>query len=330
MNFRLNASAFLPVIGILVCAFFALHLMWGAFPLPLSVFIGDGLPIEMQVLFDLRLPRAIAALMVGGALAASGASLQVLLGNPLAEPGLLGISGGASLFAAAAIVLLELTTPGIKSLVLSAASFSGALMVTFLLFFLARYFQFRGSQLLLLGVAIGMLSTAGLTWFFLYADDKGLRELLYWSMGSFTIATQLGYYYLVVLIPLIIWLLLQAKPLNLLLLGERSAFALGLDLNKLRPKLILAIAMIIGICVALCGVIGFVGLLVPHLLRLLIGNDQRLLLPASFIAGGGLMLFADSLARNLLSNAELPVGIITATLGAPVFILLLISRQGKG
>jgi len=326
MNFR----TFLPVILLFVCfCLFISNLMWGAFPIPFEALWGDASEMQMQILSELRLPRTIAALVVGGGLAVAGACLQVLLSNPLAEPGLLGISGGASLFAAAAIVLFEFSSPGLKSLVLSAASFSGALSVTLILFTLTRYFRFQGSQLLLLGVAIGMLCTAGLTWFFLYADDRGLRELLYWSMGSFTIASQLGYYYLFLLLPLIFWLIYQAKQLNLLLLGERSAFALGLDLARLRPRLILAIAMLVGICVALCGVIGFVGLLVPHLVRLLLGNDQRVLLPVSFVAGGSLMLFADSLAKNLLSSSELPVGIITASIGAPVFIALLISRHGR-
>lgn len=306
---------------------FLLHIMWGDFTLPISSLWGQGNELQLQILEQLRIPRALAALMVGGSLAISGACLQVLLGNPLAEPGLLGISGGASLFAAAAIVLFEFSSPEVKSLVLSACSFIGALSVTFILFFLSRYFQFQGSQLLLLGVAIGMLSTAGITWFFLYADDRGLRELLYWSMGSFTMASQLGYYYLLFIFPLVFWLILQASKLNLLLLGEKSAFSLGLDLARLRPQLILVTAMLVGISVALCGVIGFVGLLVPHLLRLLLGNDQKILLPLSFISGGALMLFADSLAKNILPAAELPVGIVTATLGAPVFILLLIKRH---
>ncbi len=279
--------------------------------------------LAKQLLLELRLPRLIAAISIGAALAVSGAVLQVLLANPLAEPGVLGISGGASL----ALVVLMFVLPVVPSPWISMlTAMVGALLFTFILVMLSRQRKVTTTRLLLIGVALGILSGAVVTWSFYFSDDLSMRQLMYWLMGSVAGVSWQQLILLVLLLPMIVWLCTQGRQLDILMLGELQAKQLGLDITKLRWKLILAISLLVGISVALGGVIGFVGLVIPHILRLALGPDNRFLVPLSALCGGLLLAFADTLSRIVLPAADLPVGVVTTTLGAPIFIWMLLSQ----
>ncbi len=280
--------------------------------------------LEKQLLWQLRMPRLVAAMAIGAALAASGAVLQVLLGNPLAEPGVLGISGGASL----ALVLLLFFLPSVPSPWLTMlVAMAGALLFTLLLVGLARIRRVSTARLLLIGVALGILSGAVVTWAFYFSDDLNLRQLMYWLMGSVAGVSWAQLSVLIILLPALIWLCSRGRQLDILMLGETHARQLGLDVAALRWRLILIIALLVGTSVAMAGVIGFIGLVIPHLLRLALGAENRYLLPLSACFGALLLAVADVLARVLLPAAELPVGVVTTTLGAPVFIWMLLRSQ---
>jgi vitamin B12 transport system permease protein len=284
-------------------------------------------PLEQQILLELRLPRALLALLAGASLACGGAVLQVMLHNPVAEPGLLGVSSGAGLAAMLAMALAKGADMALPGWALSLAAFGGALLVTLLLLLAARRAHLGHARLLLLGVAIGILTNAVMTWLMYFADDGSVREFMFWMMGSLAYGSQqLGWWWL--LMPLtLLWLIRQGRALQQLLLGETQARLMGLDVHRLRVRLVLAVCLLTGLAVALCGVIGFVGLVVPHLLRLCGVSDQRFLLPASALGGGALLLGADLCARTLLAAGELPIGVVTASVGAPLFIYLLLRQS---
>lgn len=309
---------------LLTLLLFVFSLAWGEFVLlpwhPMS-------ELEQRILLDLRLPRALLALLAGAALACGGAVLQVMLHNPVAEPGLLGVSSGAGLAAMIAMAVARSLGVYLPGWGLSLAAFGGALLVTMMLIRLARRARLGHTRLLLFGVAIGILTNAAMTWLMYFADDASLREFMFWMMGSLSYGSQqLGWWWLV--LPLTLgWLCLQGRALQQLLLGETQARLMGLDVDRVRVQLVLAVCLLTGLAVALCGVIGFVGLVVPHLLRLCGGSDQRFLLPASALGGGALLLGADLIARSALDAGELPIGVITASVGAPLFIYLLLRQD---
>lgn len=282
-------------------------------------------PLESQVFWQLRLPRTLLAVLVGASLALSGAVLQVLLHNPLAEPGLIGISSGASLAAVLTLSLSASFGVVLPYWSLSLAAFVGALVVTLLLMALARR-RLGPGALLLFGVAIGIFANAILTWLLYLADDASLRSFLFWMMGSLGHGQPLSWVWWLPAIATLVWLVRQGGALDLLALGEHRAQLLGLNVRRLQPKLVLAVCLLTAFSVAMAGPIGFVGLVVPHLLRLLAGGKQAFLLPASMLAGATVLTLSDVLARNLLSVGEVPIGAVTATLGAPVFIWLLVRR----
>lgn len=311
----------LILVALLLLLLSAIYLMVGeVFLSPFSTLSS----FEVKLLVDLRLPRLIAALAIGAALAVSGATLQVLLGNVLAEPGVLGISGGASL--AMVIAMFFLPTMPTPSLFMISAIL-GALVFTLLLVGMARAMLLSTSRMLLVGVALGILSGAAVTWAFYFSDDLSLRQLMYWLMGSIGGASWHHHLVTLVLLPVLLWLCLQGKVLDKLMLGETHAAQLGLDVHKIRWQLILAVSVLIGCAVALGGIISFVGLVVPHLLRLAFGSENRFLLPLSALAGAALLVFSDIGARTLLDSAELPLGVLTTTIGAPVFIWMLLRSQ---
>lgn len=283
----------------------------------------DGL-LEQQLLTQLRFPRLLAALAIGASLAASGAVLQVLLGNPLAEPGVLGISGGASL---ALVVVLFALPFAPAPLIMMAAAMVGAFCFTLILVGLSQRRKVSTARLLLIGVALGILSGAMVTWAFYFSDDLNLRMLMYWLMGSVAGVSWPQLVLLVAMMPVLVWLCLQGKKLDLLMLGENQARQLGLDVAAFRWRLILIVSLLVGASVALGGIIGFIGLVVPHLLRLALGAENRFLLPLSALFGALLLALADTLARVLLPAAELPVGVVITTLGAPLFIWMLLRSQ---
>ncbi|MEZ8036149.1 vitamin B12 ABC transporter permease BtuC [Vibrio crassostreae] len=280
--------------------------------------------LEQKLLIDLRLPRLLAAIAIGAGLAVSGASLQVLLGNVLAEPGVLGISGGASL--AMVIVLFFLPFAPTPELFMIAAVL-GSLCFTVILVSMVKTMRLTTAKLLLVGVALGILSGAMVTWAFYFSDDLSLRLLMYWLMGSLGGVTWYQNSLTLVMIPVIIWLCLQGSKLDKLMIGETHAAQLGVNVPRLRWRLIFAVSILVGCAVALGGVISFVGLVVPHLLRLAIGTDNRYLLPLSAVAGAALLVFADICARTLLDSAELPLGVMTTSIGAPIFIWMLIKNH---
>lgn len=271
--------------------------------------------------WHLRLPRSLAVLLVGASLAVAGVVMQALFENPLAEPGLLGVSNGAGVGLMLAIFL---GSGSVWSLAL--AAMAGALVITLILLrFASRYLS--NSRLLLIGVALGMICSATMTWAVYLSSSMDLRQLMYWMMGGFSGVDWRYGWLMAGLLPVLLWLCRRGAMLNLLSLGESSAWQLGLSISVWRNVLVIAVGWLVGVSVALAGAIGFIGLVVPHLLRLRGLTDHHALLPAAALAGATILLIADIVARLALNSAELPVGVVTATLGAPVFIMLLLKAQ---
>jgi iron complex transport system permease protein len=287
-------------------------------------------PHKLLVVQEIRLPRTLLCLAVGGILGLCGAVMQGLFRNPLADPGIIGVSGGAALGAALAIVLLAPLDQQLQAQLglglLPLLAFLGGALTTTLVYLLgSRQGGTSVTIMLLAGVAITALSGAAMGLLSYLADDQMLRDLSLWQMG--TLAAGKPADMLLALATLAILLLLfvrDAGPLNALLLGESEARHLGVNVQSLKRRLILLTAAGVGVAVAIAGMIGFVGLVVPHLVRLLCGPNHVRLLPLSALIGAALLLGADMLARTLLAPAELPVGIITALLGAPFFLWLLL------
>lgn len=270
--------------------------------------------------WQLRLPRALAVMLVGASLAVAGAAMQALFENPLAEPGLLGVANGAGV----ALVLTVLFGHGLLPVALmSLSAILGALVMTFLLLSFARRRRLSNARLLLVGVALGIVCSAVMTWAVYFSSSLDLRQLMYWMMGGFGGVDWRQKWLLFLLLPVLLLLCAQGKVLNLMALGEIQARQLGLSLHVWRNLLVLAIGWLVGVSVALAGVIGFIGLVIPHILRLSGLTNQRFLLPGCALAGAGVLLVADVVARIALFSAELPIGVVTATLGAPLFIWLL-------
>lgn len=274
---------------------------------------------ELFVL-QIRLPRTLAVLLVGAALAISGAVMQALFENPLAEPGLLGVSNGAGVGLIAAVLLGQGQLP---NWALGLCAIAGALIITLILLRFARR-HLSTSRLLLAGVALGIICSALMTWAIYFSTSVDLRQLMYWMMGGFGGVDWRQSWLMVALIPVLLWICCQSRPMNMLALGEISARQLGLPLWFWRNVLVAATGWMVGVSVALAGAIGFIGLVIPHILRLCGLTDHRVLLPGCALAGASALLLADIVARLALAAAELPIGVVTATLGAPVFIWLLL------
>jgi iron complex transport system permease protein len=274
-----------------------------------------------DIVWNLRAPRAVLAFLVGGSLGVAGAGLQALVRNPLADPFLLGLSGGAGLGAVVAIAL-HLTGPWIVPL----AAFAGALGALVLVY---RLGLIGGAALdprilLLGGVAVGAFAAAITTAIVSLADAAELRNAFLWLWGGLSAASWDSVLLLAVYAPIpLIILLAAARPLDLLALGEESAGFLGADVEAVKRRVYLAASLLTAAAVAVSGVIGFVGLVVPHIARLTWGHRHRALLPAAFIGGGALLAIADTLARTVVAPRELPVGVVTALIGVPVFAFLL-------
>ncbi|MFV3305966.1 FecCD family ABC transporter permease [Pseudomonas sp. NY15181] len=294
--------------------------------LPVSA---DGLGQAELIVGQIRLPRTLLGVAAGGVLALAGVAMQGLFRNPLADPGLIGVSSGAALGAAIAIVfgasiggLPEAFAPYL----LSASAFAGGLLVTALVYRLGRRNgQTSVATMLLAGIALTALAGALIGLFTYLADDATLRTLTFWNLGSLNGASYPRLWPLLSITLLVAcWLPRRVDALNALLLGESEARHLGFDVERLKVELILCTALGVGAAVAAAGMIGFIGLVVPHLLRLIVGPDHRVLLPASMFGGAILLLLADLVARLALAPAELPIGIVTALIGAPFFLYLLI------
>ena len=307
-----------------VCSFGA-ALMAGSLRVPpaevLGALVGQGQD-SAEIVLQLRLPRAIAAFACGGLLALAGALMQVLLRNPLADPYVLGISGGAGVGAMFALML------GLPVLAVDGLAFAGALGAMFIVFGLAHGDgSWTQTRLLLTGVIVAAGCGALVALMLAIADENRLRGMLFWLMGDLGQSTQ----WWPALLALGVGLALAmpfARELNLLARGQMQAQALGVAVGRLRWVIYLLASLATAASVTTAGSIGFVGLVVPHLVRLAAGNDQRLLLPASALAGGSLLVLADTAARTLIAPQQLPVGVLTALIGVPVFLFLL-SRQPK-
>lgn len=285
------------------------------------------------LILNIRLPRILLAAITGAGLAISGAAVQGLFRNPLADQTLIGVTSGAMLFAVLSIVFMGSLMASFAAVLQQASvaifAFIGGLITTYLVYFLSRK---QGKTyvmtMLLAGIAISAFAAA-ITGIFIYlSDDQQLRDITFWTMGSFGGANwiQLG-----IATPAITGgifaLNRHAKSLNAILLGETEAIYLGIPVEKVKSRVIILTALIVGICIAMSGIIGFVGLIIPHFLRLLNGTNYKYLLKSSALAGAIFLVLADTLARTVIAPAELPIGIITALIGAPFFLWLLLLSQ---
>ncbi|MFN3986146.1 MAG: FecCD family ABC transporter permease [Rhodocyclaceae bacterium] len=286
----------------------------------LAAVLGRGDGLGADVVRHLRLPRAVAVFACGGLLAMAGALMQVLLRNPLADPYVLGISGGAAVGALGAILL------GATGVWADTAAFGGALAAMLLVFGLAHGDgSWTQTRLLLTGVIVAAGCGAAITLMLSLASDTRVQSMLFWLMGDASGARRPWPALFVMGVGLLV-VLPFARDLNVLTRGEANARALGVRVERLRYLLYLLASLLTATAVTLIGSVGFVGLIVPHLVRFVIGNDQRLLLPAAMLAGGSLLLLADTAARTLIAPVQLPVGVLTALIGVPLFLFLLSRR----
>lgn len=300
--------------------------MSGAVDIPWHVLVAmlpsssDDAPAVLQHVFiDIRLPRVLFSALTGAALAVTGVVMQALFRNPLAEPGLVGISSGGALGAVSAIVL---TTGGF--MVIASAAFAGSLLATIIAYVLGRRHPGMAG-ILLAGIAVNAIAGSAIGLLTYTADDAQLRDLTFWSMGSLAGGTWRVVAWIAPWILLwVCWLCLQWRALNALLLGDREAAHLGYALKPLRRRLVVAISLVIGPLVAVTGGIGFVGLVVPHLVRMALGAHHQYCLPVSAVGGALLLVLADWLARVVVIPAELPIGLVTSLVGGPFFLWLML------
>ncbi len=283
------------------------------------------------VLNSIRLPRVVLAVIVGASLAVAGAAMQGLFRNPLADPGLIGVSAGAALAVGCVIVLAGPITSYLGLYSLSFAAFIGGLVTCLIVF---RFAQFGGATsvtyMLLAGIAVNALAGAGTGFLTFLSDDQQLRSLTFWTMGSLGGARwSMVLVVTTLIIPTLAYMVVKAREINLLMLGEHEAQHLGVDVERLKRRMVIAAALIVGAAVSVSGIIGFIGLVVPHLLRLSIGPDHRTLIPASALLGGIVLVIGDTLARTVVAPAELPIGILTSLIGGPFFLWLLMRHQTR-
>lgn len=299
--------------ALLALSFGSVSLSWSSILLSLS---GQEQGVAYEIVRHLRLPRAANAFSVGALLALAGALMQVLLRNPLADPYILGISGGAAVATLAAILL------GVTSY-MGPAAFVGALLSMFLVFGLARGMGgYSTARLLLTGVVVAAGWSALLSFLLTVVPDRELRGMLFWLMGDLGNADNYGLGPSILLLGLVLSLPF-ARSLNVLARGELTAHALGVSVAQLRWYFYALSSLFTAVAVTIAGSIGFIGLIAPHIVRLAIGNDHRLLLPASALFGGSLLLLADTVARTAFAPQQIPVGVLTALLGVPVFLYFL-------
>jgi len=334
---RRELLAFAILAGLLVLSAI-LSLGAGAVTIPLDrvllALAGHAVvPGDELVLFQIRLPRLLLGGLIGAALAVSGALMQGLFRNPLADPGLVGVSAGAALAAAITIVLGDALAPFLGRLpfqVLPVGAFLGGLATTLGLYVVAtREGRTSIATMLLAGVAFGALAGAATGLLAYLSDDRQLRDLTFWSLGSLGGASWVKVGGVApFILPVLLATPFLARGLNALALGEAEAFHLGVPVQRVKALAVLLVAVAVGASVAAAGLIGFVGIVVPHVLRLWVGPDHRFLLPASALLGAVLIVAADVVARTLVAPAELPIGVLTAAIGAPFFLWLLLRREG--
>ena len=302
----------------------AVEIPWRTMPQLLFAPTDELQSLQHHVLVEIRIPRLLFSAVVGAALAVCGVAMQALFRNPLAEPGLVGVSSGGALGAVTAIVL---TTGGFFFIAI--AAFAGSLLATFLAYVLGRRYPGMAG-LLLSGIAVNAIAGSAIGLLTYAADDRQLRDLTFWSMGSLAGGT---WPILLWVAPWSIlwmaWLCSQWKAMNALLLGEREAAHLGYAIKPLRRRVMVVIALLVGPLVAVTGGIGFVGLVVPHLVRMSLGAHHRYCLLVSAVGGALLLVLADTLARVAVIPAELPIGLVTSLVGGPFFLWLLLANRAR-
>ncbi len=282
--------------------------------------------VDRIIMIDVRLPRVLLAVLVGAGVATSGAAIQGLFRNPLADPALIGVSGGAALFAVAWVVLgLPSALEGVG---MAGSAFVGGLLTTWLVLETGR----RGgtiSGMLLAGIAINAIALSGVGMLTYLSTDTELRSVAFWALGSLN-GADWSSVAVAAAIPIVVMVFYRrSEKLNAMTLGDREAGHLGIPVHRLRLEIVLLTALAVGISVALCGVIAFIGLVVPHLVRLALGPNHHIVIPGSALLGAVMLLLADTVSRTILSPAELPVGIVTALLGGPFFLYLIVRQKGR-
>jgi iron complex transport system permease protein len=279
--------------------------------------LGNTQGLHHGLIFELRLPRALAAFVCGGMLGLAGLLMQALLRNPLADPYILGVSGGA-----ASGALLAILT-GLGTLLVQTAAFSGALLSIMLVFVLSHgHSSWTSNRLLLTGVVLAAGWNALISFLLVISPNQQIHGMLFWLMGDLSYA-QLGGWEIIFLALITLLSFIFARPLNLVSRGELQATALGVNTRQLRLILFFTASLLTAVAISLAGSIGFIGLMAPHMLRLVLGSDHRYLVPAVVLLGGSLLILADTFARTVLAPTQLPVGILTAILGVPTFLYLL-------
>ena len=285
--------------------------------------------IGHNILWNIRLPRVLLAFVIGASLSLAGVMIQSNVRNPLADPSLIGVSAGAALGAALMIVAADIVDIQVHYYI-PVAAFIGGILATMAVLKLGRNDMPGGMALLILaGIAINVVAASLIGLLTYLATDSALRHITFWSLGSLASA---NYFWLILcsiaLLLVCIWLPRQHRKLDAILLGQAEANTMGVDVKRLQIQSIVFVALLAALAVSACGIIGFIGLVTPHIGRMLIGASHRFLLPLSFFLGGSLLVIADGIARTIIAPAELPIGIVTALIGAPVFIWLLI-REGR-
>lgn len=328
---------------LLLSAVFAAAVLYGSMSIPLSSLVAvaqDALGMDpstdvnqghQYIIVHLRLPRALFAVLIGAAISVAGAMMQGLFRNPLADPGLLGVSSGAAL-GAACVIVLGFSIPAVPALTLPLAAFVGGVIATVVVMQLSlRGGKASVANMLLAGIAINAVCGAGTGLLVYISDDEQLRSLTFWTMGSVGGASwaNLPYVCAFAFGPALVALPL-GRSINALLLGEAEAHLLGVNVERLKFLIIFMVCVMIGTSVALTGMIGFVGLVVPHLCRLILGADNRRVIVGSMLLGATLLLGADLVSRTIVSPAELPIGIVTSIIGGPFFLSLLYRSRQRG
>ncbi len=327
---HLNSNQFLliniMIINLGIASLIAIS--FGSYEISIFDFISGTMhEIQEAVLIKIRIPRVVLAIFVGASLSLSGCCLQGLFRNPLADPGLIGVSAGAALGATTFIVLGSNYFPNylLGPYLLPLSAIIGSASVIALLFFITKGFGKEGiTYLLLAGIAVNSFAGVGIGILTYISTDSELRGLTFWTMGSFGgVSWELIFPAIVIIFITIIAIIRSSRKLDILQLGEPEAYRLGIDIKRLRFNIIISSAIIVGISVSLTGMIGFVGLIVPHLMRILGGVNHNYLMPGSAIAGAVLMIIADLISRVILQPAELPIGLITSAIGSPFFLWLI-------
>ena len=276
-------------------------------------------------IWNLRLPRVLSVIGVGAALALSGAVMQALFNNSLADPGLLGVSNGAGV---AVVMAIFISGNTLHLGLLSGFAIGGAMVITLLLILFSLRQGINNTRLLLFGMALGIGCSAFMTWAFYFSNNVDMRKIIAWTLGGFGCIDWNEAWLALALIPAIGWLSCQGRVVNIIALNELTAKQLGVNIKHWRILLVLFIGWLVGVSVALAGMIGFIGFVVPHLLRLWGITDHQRLLPGCVVAGATVLLASDTFARLALASAEIPTGVVTATFGAPAFIWMLFRIPG--